>query len=194
MSSSAIRHAPPANPVNAASAVAQVFTLASNALQPVTVAAPGKSAIDGRRFTVRAEGRAQVTTAAYTVKASLLAALVAPATPLVAANWTLLGAGTARAIATPNVPVPWWLEANLIFDSLGGALQGSFSQLANNLFDAQAALANQVTGINATNLPVTQAGTVVQPADPALVFAIALTFGTADAGNIGALNNFEIGF
>src|SRR5215471_5408924 len=142
MSSSAIRHAPPANQVNAASAAAQVFTLASNNQQPVVLQIPGASALDGRRFTVRAEGSAQVTTAAYTVKASLLGALVQPASPLTAANWTLLGAGTARAIASPNAALPWWIEANLIFDSRGGNLQGTFSQLANNLLDASAAIAN----------------------------------------------------
>ena len=193
MSSSAIRHAPPANVANAASASAQIFTLASNNQQPATVAAPGGLAIDGKRFSVRAEGSGLITTAAYTMKASLLAALVMPASPLVAANWTLLGTGTARAGAA-GAYTPWWLEANLIFDSRGGQLQGTFSQMANNLFDAVAAITNQVTGINGTNLPINQAGTVVPPTNPALLFAIALTFGTADAGNTGVLNNFELAF
>jgi hypothetical protein len=189
MSSIAIRRAAPANTVSASSNAAQVFTLASNSLLPVSIGAPGKSAIDGRRFTVRAEGRATTAVDAYTVKASLLAGLVVPATPLTAANWTLLGAGTARAVATAGI-VPWWIEANLIFDSAGGSLQGTFNQMANNLFDAAAALANQVTGINGTNVAVG----ATAPADPCIVFAVALTFGTANAGNIGVLNNFDIGF
>jgi hypothetical protein len=192
MSSSAIRRAAPANPVSASVATAQVFTLASNALLPVTVAAPGKLTLEAKRFTVRAEGNAVVSTAAYTVKASLLGALVIPATPLTAANWTLLGSGTARAIAAAG-SVPWWIDANCIFDSVGGAMQGTFNQMVNNLFDAAAALANQVTGINGTHLPVVQGSNTVLPADPVAYFAVAITFGTAGT-NSANLANFEIAF
>jgi hypothetical protein len=193
MSSAAIRRAPPANTVGAAVTTGQIFTLASNPLLPVTVGAPGKLALEAKRFTVRAEGSVKTAVDAYTVKASLLAGLVIPATPLTIGNWTLLGAGTARAVATAG-SVPWWIEANLIFDSVGGAMQGTFQQLANNLFDGSAAIANQITGINGTNVPVTQGANTVQPADPVLYFAVALTFGTANAGNLGTLANFEIAF
>lgn len=191
MSSQAIRHAAPANAVTANSNAAQVFNLVSNALVPVTVAAPGKLILEAKQFRVRAEGYA-LTAGNYTLKASLLAGLTIPATPLTATNWTLLGAGTARAINTTYAP--WWIEADLIFDSYSGALQGVFDQLVNNLYDSRAALTNQVTGINGTNANISQGGTVVVPADPVLYFAIALTFGTANAGNAGYLNNFEIGF
>jgi hypothetical protein len=193
MSSSAIRRAAPANPLTASPATAQVFALASNPVLPCTLAVPGKGALDGRRFFVRAEGSAFVAAGTTTVKATLLAALALPASPLVAANWTTIGAGTARAIATASY-APWWIEANLIYDSNGGLLQGSFGQLANNLIDAAAAITGTLTGINGTNVPVTQfGGTVVPPADPVCLFAVALTFGTAGA-NIGNLANFEIGF
>jgi hypothetical protein len=193
MSSAAIRRAPPSNVVTAAVTTAQVFSLASNSAIPTTVPCPGKLALEAKRFTVRAEGSAKTAVDAYTVKATLLAGLVIPATPFTATNWTVLGAGSARAVATAG-SVPWWIEANLIFDSVGGAMQGTFNQLANNLFDASAAITNQVTGINGTNLNVTQGATVVPPADPVVVFAVALTFGTANAGNVGTLSNFEIAF
>lgn len=191
MSSIAIRRAAPANPVTANSNAAQVFSLLSNGLLPVTIGAPGKLVLEAKRFTVRAEGNAQLA-GAYTTKASLLAALVTPATPLTAANWTLLGSGTARAIGAAGW-TPWWIEANLIFDSASGNLQGTFNQMVNNLFDVSAALANQVTGINGTNVNITQGANVVPPTDPALVFAVALTFGTAGL-NVGNLMNFEVGF
>jgi hypothetical protein len=191
MSSIAIRRAAPANPVIAAVNTAQVFSFLANSLIPVNIGAPGKLALEGRQFRVRAEGNA-FTNGAYTVKASLLAGLVVPAVPFTVGNWTLLGAGTARAVA--NTWAPWWIQADLIFDSTGGAMQGTFQQMVNNLFDASAAIANQVTGINGTNLNVTQGATVVPPADPAVVFGVALTFGTADGANVGNLKNFEIGF
>lgn len=190
MSSLAIKRAAPANSVVANTGNAQVFTLASNAAAPAVVAAPGKLILEGKRFTVRAEGNLQ-TVGAYTAKASLLAALTIPGTPLTAANWTLLGSGTARAVGTAWAP--WWINADLIFDSMSGALQGTFNQMVNNLFDASAAIANQVTGINGTNQNVTQGATVVPPADPVLYFAVALTFGTAGL-NVGNLMNFELGF
>jgi hypothetical protein len=193
MSSIAIQRGAPAANANGNSASAQIFALASNPLVPVTVAAPGAGAINGRRFTLRAEGAAYASVAAYTVRAALYAALTIPASPLTAANWTLLGTGTARAVAAPGW-VPWWIEADLIFDSNGGLMQGAFSQMANNLFDVKAAITNPLTGLNGTNVPVNQAGTVVQPANPACYFAAGIVFGTASSNNIGTLVNFEVGF
>lgn len=190
MSSLAIRRAAPASPVIAAVTTAQVFALASNPAIPANVPCPGKLVLEGKRFTVRAEGNL-LTAGNYTAKASLLAGLVIPGTPFTATNWTLLGAGTARAVNTAWSP--WWINAELIFDSNSGALQGSFNQMVNNLFDGSAAIANQVTGINGTNQNVTQGATVVVPADPVLYFAVALTFGTGGL-NIGNVANFELGF
>lgn len=189
MSSLAIKRAAPANPVNANTGNAQVFSLLSNALVPCTVPVPGKLALEGKQFTVRAEGYA-LTAGAYTLKATLLAGLVIPATPFTATNWTVLGAGTARAIATTYAP--WWIEAKCQFDSVSGIMHGAFSQLVNNLYDAYAALAATVTGINGSNTTLAS-GNTAAPTDPALYFAVALTFGTAGL-NVGNLLNFEIGF
>jgi hypothetical protein len=65
--------------------------------------------------------------------------------------------------------------------------------MVNNLFDAPAALSNQLTGVNGTNVIVTQASNPVAPTDPVFFLGVALTFGTAGA-NVGNLMNFEIGF
>lgn len=194
MSSSAIRRAAPAAPANANVATAQVLALASNPLLPCTLSVPGKLALEARRFTVRAEGNALVGAGAITVNITLLGATSIPANPLTAASWTTIGAGTAAAIATAT-SAPWWINADLIYDSVGGALQGTYTEFANNALKAVAAITNQLTGINGTNLPVVQPGPVtVQPADPIAFFAVAVTFGTANAGNIANLANFEIGF
>ena len=192
MSSSAIRRAAPAAQLTGTVATAQIFALASNPVLACTLGVPGKGALDGRRFTVRAEGSAFVAAGTTTVNATLVAALALPASPLVIGNWTVIGAGTATAIATASY-APWWIEADVIYDSNGGLLQGSYTSLINNGLKARAGITNQLTGINGTNLPITQAGTVVQPADPVCYFAVALTFGTAGA-NIGNLANFEVGF
>jgi len=192
MSSSAIRRAAPANPVQAAVATAQVLSLASNNALACTVSIPGKLALEAKKFTVRAEGSALTAGATTTVQASLLGATVLPATPLVIGSWTLLGAGTARVINTTWAP--WYIEANLILDSHGGALQGTFSQMVNNLFDNFAAITNQLTGINGTLNNVTQGANTVPPADPVAFLAVALTFSVANAGNAGYLSNFEVGF
>lgn len=194
MSSLAIKRAQPANPVIANTGNAQVFALASNAAVPVTIPVPGKLILEGKRFTIRAEGNL-FTAGNYTAKASLIAALAIPATPLTIGNWgTILGAGTARAVN--NTWSSWYIQADLQFDSLSGTLQGTFRQLVNDLYDADAALANTgaaVTGINGTNANVTQGATVVPPADPVFYVGVALTFGTGGL-NIGNLYNFELGF
>ena len=194
MSSLAIKRAQPANPVIANTTNAQVFALSSNAAVPCTIPVPGKLILEGKRFTIRAEGNLY-TAGNYTAKASLFSALTIPATPLTIGNWTcLMGAGTARAVN--NAWSSWYIQADLQFDSLSGTLQGTFQQLINDLYDGAAALGNggaALTGINGTNANVTQGGTVVPPADPVFYVGVALTFGTGGL-NIGNLYNFELGF
>jgi hypothetical protein len=191
MSSSTIRRALPANQVNANVSTAQVFSLISNPLAPVTVAAPGKLAIEQKRFTVRASGNL-LTGTTSTAKATLLMAAAIPATPLTAANWTVVGAGTARSVA--SVWSPWLIESELQFESTGGTMQGTFRQLLNNLFDASAAISNVLTGINGTNQVQTQGGSPIAQQDPVIYFAVAITLGTANAGNLANLSELALDF
>jgi hypothetical protein len=191
MSSSAIKRAAPANPVTAAVATAQLFSLASNNALACSLPVPGKLTLEAKRFTIRAEGNLFTAGAAYTAKATLYAQQTYPASPLVPANWIQLCSGTARTV--PNTWTPWWIEANVIFDSTSGLLQGTFNQMVMNLFDASAAVTAGITLLNGSNQPVTQGGTVVQPADPVFYVAVGLTFNTAGA-NVGNLANFEIAF
>jgi hypothetical protein len=190
MASNANSKALPSNPVSAAVTTAQVFTLLSNSIVPATCVARGKSILDGKTFWVQAQGNA-VTAGNYTVNCTLLAALTIPGTPLVSTNWTILGAGTARAVNTGYTP--WNIQAELQFDSNGGIMHGIFSQEVNNLYNAWAALTNTVTGVNGTNA-VTAQGSTVPPADPCIYFAAALTFGTASVSNIGNLISLELDY
>lgn len=194
MSSIAINRAAPANPLTAGVTTALIFSLASNSLLPATVSAPGKLAIEAKRFRVRAEGNAGVSVNTVTVKPTLYAGLVVPASPLVAASWTIIAAGAAVAIATTTLTAPWWIEADMIFDSVGGFLQGIWNQLVNNGYTASAALGNQVSGINGSNQNVTQSAVVIPPADPVVQFAVGLTFSAVNVLNVGNLSNFELGF
>jgi hypothetical protein len=193
MSSTAIQHAAPAAQLTGTVATAQVWAQAANNNLAVTLAIPGKLRLEGKRFSVRAEGNCQVAGATTTVNATLLGALTIPTAPLTAANWTTLKAGTAATIAAAGGWAPWYCQADLIFDSQSGLLTGTFSQLANNALTAAAAITT-LSGINGTNQSVVQAGPVtVVPADPVAYLAIAFTFGTAGA-NIGNLMNFELAF
>jgi hypothetical protein len=195
MSSIAINRAAPASPLVGSVTSALVFPLISNPLLAATVYAPGKLAIEQKKFTLRGEGNAVVSVNTTTVKPTLYGALTLPASPLTAANWTALAAGAAVAISTSTLTAPWWIQADLIFDSTGGFLQGIWSQLVNNAWTAPAALGNQLgPGINGTNQNVSQASTVYPPADPVIVFAVGLTFSAGNAGNAGNLANFEVSF
>jgi hypothetical protein len=194
MSSIAINRAAAALPLPGLVTTAQIFALASNALLPAVVSAPGKYAIEQKRFRVRGEGNAFVSVNTTTVKPTLYGALVVPASPLVAANWTVLAAGAAVAIATTTLTCPWWIEADLIFDSVGGFLQGIWNQIVNNTYAAPAAIGNQLSGINGSNQNATQNAVVIPPADPVVQFAVGLTFSVANALNGGNLSNFELGF
>jgi hypothetical protein len=194
MSSIAINRAAAAASLPGLLTTAQIFALASNALLPANVSAPGKLAIESKKFRVRAEGNATVSVNTTTVKPSLYAGLVVPASPLTAASWTLIAAGAAVAIATVTLTAPWFIEADLIFDSIGGFLQGTWDQLVNNSWTALAAIGNQISGINGSNQNATQNGVVVPPADPVVFFAAGLTFSAGAAGNSANLSNFELSF
>jgi hypothetical protein len=194
MSSIAINRAAPASPLVGSVSTILVFPLASNPLLAATVYAPGKLALEAKRFSVRAEGNAIVAAGTTTVKPTLLAGLTIPASPLTAGNWTTIAAGAAVAIGTTNLSSPWWLHADLIFDSTSGYLQGTWNQLVNNGWTAPAAIGNQLSGINGTNQNVTQNSVVIVPSDPVAYFALALTFSVGAAGNSGNLANFEVSF
>lgn len=174
MSTAAIQRARPAASVSAAVATAQIFPDLGTPTLAAVLLCPGSSRLEQKRFEVRASGIVTVA-GAFTATLSLYGALVAPAAPLVAANWTLLGASGATAVATTTAG--WEIQAELSFDSVSGKLQGIVESCVNNITVARAAIANQVTAINGVTEPV-------------MVFAIGVTFSAANAGNIGKMADF----
>lgn len=190
MSTSAIYKAQPANQISTVGA-ATIFSLANNNTLAATVRVPGKLYLDGKRFFVRAEGSVYIGTAAGTAQPTLYGVTALPASPLVPGNWTLIGAATAQTFGSAAW-VPWWIEANLIYDSNGGLMHGTFTSVAANKLTATAAITNPLTGINGTNVTVTQGGTPVPPADPVAWFAVSMNL--VGAGSLANLANFEVGF
>lgn len=183
----------PAAKVLAALLTAQIFPDLAIPTQACVLNVPGTGRLEQRKFSVRASGFATTAAATTTFLASFFIAKLLPATSLVPASWAaVMCAGTARVINTATVP--WWLEATIEFDSVGGKMGGIFNQMANNLFDASAAITGTLTGLNGTGMPAVQPGPVtVQPAEPVFVIGCAATFGVnASAANIANLAHFEI--
>jgi hypothetical protein len=187
MSTSAIQRAQPAANLLAAVTTAQIFALLASgvsigaAAPPATACVlyvPGSKRLEQKRWVPRASGI--VTTAgAFTAQVSLYGAVVPPtgAASLIAANWTLLGAGAAQAVGTTTAA--WLIEAEMLFDSVSGKLQGTFNTNVNNTPVASAAIANQLTGINGATEPV-------------LALAVGITFSSGNAGNIGVMADFAL--
>lgn len=182
----------PAAKVLAAITTAQIFPDLAVPSTAVALFIPGTNRLEQKKFTVRASGNALTAGATTTVLVSLYIAKLLPAASLVPANWTVMCAGSARVVNT--ISAPWWIEAELAFDSAGGKLGGTFNQMVNNLFDAPAAITGVLTGLNGTGLPVVQPGPVtIQPADPVFVVGVGITYGVnASVGNIANLQNFVL--
>ncbi len=189
MSSIAITKAQPAAQVKANVATAQIFANAANPLVPAIINVPGSGRLEQRKFTVRASGTV-TTGATSTVAPTLYMAKAVPATPFTPGSWTVLGAATGVSFA--SVSGAWWIEALLQFESIGGTMQGTFSSLILNTVGAAAAIPNLLTGLNGTSNPVVQAGASVPQSEPVFVIGVGLTFGTANAGNIGTLGEFTL--
>jgi hypothetical protein len=187
MSSLRTASAPPVANVFGGVNTAQVAPAASSSLIASALPVPGSGRYDGRRFQVRASGNiATHTTSNVTV--TLYAALptVTLANMLTTSNMTLLKASTARSVvAGATTGCPWYLSADLIFDSTDGNLQGSAGFMINNLYDATAALTNVLTGLN---------DTLLTNNEPAFFLVLAFTFGTADAVSYIATTEFEVCF
>lgn len=179
MRSDAITKAPLAANISAAVNTSQIFPLNSNLLAPCAISVPASGTLEQYEFEIAASGRL-TTNGAYTALITLFAALAVPAAnPLTPASWTIIGATTARAVGTTSCP--WFYRAHLVADAISKKLQGTFGGMVNNLVDAPAAVTNVLANVN-----------LAAAVDPAIVFAIGITFGTADALNIGQLTYFGL--
>lgn len=146
--------------------------LAANALvvlqPPPDIATLG--VFDGHPFRVRLVGK--YTSAAGTATVAIYQTNAAAG--LVAAQLLSSAAGTAA------VSSNFWLEAELVWDSVSQRLNGTQTAAVDKVLSGPAlitATGNQITGIVSQN---------------SLQFVPAVTFGSANAGNSVTLNEFSI--
>lgn len=125
---------------------------------------------DARPFRVRLAGK--YVSAAGTATVAIYQGNAAA--QLVAANLLVSAAGTAA------VSSNFWLEAELIWDSVSQRLNGTIQGSVDKVFVTPAILAatgNQITGVTNQNL---------------LQFMAAVTFSSANAGNSVQLSEFSV--
>jgi hypothetical protein len=141
----------------------------------------GSSRMEGRRFTIRASGRATFgSTADPTLNLGLY-----QGTSLTSTNNTLVGALGSAASQTISTTVPFSYEATLQGDSTSGIVQGTFGMFINNTITAASQItANSDAGLTGVNFA----------SEPALQFVFAVTFGVSDAKNLAVLDEFLYGF
>lgn len=151
---------------------AQIFTDAVNAAIAAILNVPGSKRLEQKRFNVRASGYLTSAGSATTALPTLYFG-----TSLTPGSNTILGAGTATTVNTTSCP--WWMEATLLFDSISGKLQGSFSSMVNNVIVANAAIANVPTGINGASEPV-------------ISLVCGMTFSAASAANFAGMSEFVL--
>jgi hypothetical protein len=141
----------------------------------------GSSRMEGKRFTIRASGRATFgSTANPTLNLGLYSG-----TSLISTNNTLVGALGSAASQTVSTTVPFSYEATLQGDSTSGIVQGTFAMMINNTITAASQItANSNAGLTGVNFA----------SEPALQFVFAVTFGVSDAKNLAVLDEFLYGF
>lgn len=147
-----------------------LFKLSSDSTKPVQVFMPGGGRLDGVRFKVKASG---YVTGATTTNATITLQYGTSATT---GSNTTIEASTARAVNSTTRP--WFIEAELITDSVVKALIGSGKSMVGNTLDALAALDN--------------APTSVDPASEGQGFVVGCTFSSGDAGNTCTLKDFSL--
>lgn len=176
MSTAAIQRAQPAANIASAVTTAQIFALLSNPLLAAILVIPGSNRLEKKPWNASASGVVTTGTTSN-VTPTIYGALVAPGSPLVAANWTLLGASTAVSVVSTSAN--WRIQIHeAIFDTLSGNLSGTFLGAVGNASLGAGNLTNVLGSINGAT-------------EPALVLAVGLTFSVANAGNIGVLADFS---
>jgi hypothetical protein len=158
----------------------QALASSPTSLQPsstsvLEVDIPVNSALEQKRFQLLASG--EITTGAsstVTLKAyASVGATVFPSTP---PSGGLLG--SSGAVTQNSAKSPFWISADLIFDSISGTLTGTIGFLVNNTLVATAAISNVLTGIN--NNP---ASNPIGTPNPVLRFALTVQFSAGNATN-----------
>lgn len=135
--------------------------------QPLIVSVTPYRTIEQTVFDLNASGYADLPTAADTLTLKLYEGT----SDTIGSN-TLLG--TSGAVTVGDAIVPWYIKAELMFDSVSGKLIGEIGFNIGNTRVAAVALSNVVTGIN--NDPTSD-----QTGDPILNFILTATGSVANA-------------
>jgi hypothetical protein len=117
---------------------------------PLLAQIPSGTELEQRKFTVQCTGYI-VTGGTTNVTLKLYAGT--SATP---GSNTLLGSSST--VAQNSAKAPFWVSADLIFDSVSGKLGGSVSFMINNTLVAATAISNVITGLSYKNNPVISFG------------------------------------
>jgi hypothetical protein len=141
---------------------------------PLQLNIPANSPLEGQRFAIYASGR--ITTGVSSTGEIKLWS----GTSLTPASNTLLGDSGAVTAFGPAT-VPWFVNADVIFDSVSGHLNGTVGFTVGANVVAAVALSNVVANIKNTNNPV-------------LTFVLSVAFGTANAGNSFTVQEFAVNF
>jgi len=134
---------------------------------------PPGGPLEGRPFQVLASGYlapAQSSTATLKLWSG---------TSTTVASDTVLGSSGAVTAFTRKCP--WWIKAELQYDSVSGLLTGKIEFFVNNVIVAAVAITNVISSVNNANNPV-------------LSFVLSVAFGTATAPNTINVQEFAVNF
>lgn len=116
--------------------------------QPLSIAIPPATALEQTKFDLYASGYIE-TTANGTVTIKLYEGV----STTIGSNLLL---GSSGAVTQNTATAPWWLHAELIYDSVSGLLCGTVEFYINKTLVARVTLSNFPTGVNNDNDPVVE--------------------------------------
>lgn len=139
---------------------------------------PGSSRLEGKVFYVSASGLLTTGASTITVQPQFFGVVALPtvANQLTPGSYTQVAAPTGVSIASAST-VPWFLEAELIGDSISGILHGNMRTVINNTLTGPVALTSTLTSVSFKN-------------DPVAYVAVGVSFSVSNAANADQLDAF----
>lgn len=134
---------------------------------------PGTDRLLRRRGRIGASG-----TIIVGVDATVQFSLVAGTDPVFGNN-TLIAQTPAVAHTAAGVGAPYWLDYNIIVDTITGKMLGTQSSFINNTIQAASVLTASLTGLSAKTEPVVN-------------LSMFVTFSVANAGSYATLDDFGL--
>lgn len=163
---------------------AMIFPISASAGAPAGTAcvlnAPGSGRCEGKVFYISASGYVKTGASTITVTPTIFAATSLPAlaNQLTPGSYTTLAAPTGVSIATAST-VPWFIEAELIGDSISGIIHGNMRTMINNALTGPVAISSTLTSVSFNG-------------EPPFVAACGMTFSVSNANNLAQLDAFYL--